>query len=49
MSSIFGKFEPNGIKKLPAPERSGGLSNVFFDITNEQNYSLDGVKIGTEK
>jgi len=27
MSSISGKFEPKGIKKLPAPERSGGLSS----------------------
>ena len=31
-SSIFGKFEPNGIKKLPAPERLGGLSNGFHVV-----------------
>jgi len=29
MSSISGKFVPNGIKKLPAPERSGGLLNDY--------------------
>ena len=42
MSSIFGKFDPYGIKKLPAPERSGGLSNVvpdFFVFGTEKNLS----------
>ena len=44
MSSIFGKFEPNGIKKLPAPERSGVLSNVFpalFVFGTEKNLQID--------
>ena len=44
MSSISGKFEPNGIKKLPAPERSGGLSNglpEFFVFGTEKNLQID--------
>ena len=44
MLSIFGKFEPNGIKKLPAPERSGGLSNgfpEFFVFGTEKNLQID--------
>ena len=44
MSSIFGKFVPNGIKKLPAPERSGGLSNSFpefFVFGTEKNLQID--------
>ena len=44
MSSIFGKFEPNGIKKLPAPERSGGFSNGFFEFFvfgTEKNLQID--------
>ena len=44
MSSISGKFEPNGIKKLPAPERSGGLSNglsEFFVFVTEKNLQID--------
>ena len=44
MSSIFGKFEPNGIKKLPAPERSGVLSNGFPEFSvfgTEKNLQID--------
>ena len=44
MSSIFGKFEPNGIKKLPAPERSRELSNgvpEFFVFGTEKNLQID--------
>jgi len=44
MSSISGKFEPKGIKKLPAPERSGGLSNVlseFYVLGTEKNLHID--------
>ena len=44
MSSISGKFEPNGIKKLPAPERSGGFSNGFFEFFvfgTEKNLQID--------
>ena len=44
MASISGKFEPNGIKKLPAPERSGGLSNClseFFVFGTEKNLQID--------
>ncbi len=39
MWSISGKFEPKGIKKLPAPERSGGLSSdlsEFFAFGTEK-------------
>ena len=44
MASISGKFEPKGIKKLPAPERSGGLSNClseFFVFGTEKNLQID--------
>ena len=44
MSSIFGKFEPNGIKKLPAPERSGVLFNgfpEFFVFGTEKNLQIE--------
>ena len=44
MLSIFGKFEPNGMKKLPAPDRSGELSNCFsdcFDFGTEKNLQID--------
>ena len=44
MPSIFGKFEPNGIKKLPAPERSGGFStglSEFFVFGTEKNLQID--------
>ena len=44
MPSIFGNFEPNGIKKLPAPERSGGLDNgfpEFFVFGTEKNLQID--------
>ena len=44
MSSIFGKFEPNGINKLPAPERSGVLFNgfpKFFVFGTEKNLQID--------
>ena len=44
MSSIFGKFEPNGIKKLPAPERMGGSFNGFpelFVFGTEKNLHID--------
>ena len=44
MLSIFGKFEPNGIKKLPAPDRSGGLSVRFSEVFvfgTEKNLQID--------
>ena len=44
MPSISGKFEPNGIKKLPAPERSGGLSHglsELFVFGTEKNLHID--------
>ena len=43
MSSISGKFEPNGIKKLPAPERSGDYLVVYlsFCFGTEKNLQID--------
>ena len=44
MSSISGKFEPNGIKKLPAPESSGGSYtglSEFFAFGTEKNLQID--------
>ena len=42
MSSISGKFEPNGIKKLPAPERSGGFSACLSEVFGtEKNLQID--------
>ena len=44
MPSISGKYEPKGLKKLPAPERSGRLSNGFsecFDFGTEKNLQID--------
>ena len=44
MSSISGKSDPKVIKKLPAPERSGGLSSYlseFFAFGTEKNLQID--------